>query len=250
MLLPIGRDTAGSRATPIIVYLLVLANIVVFIIELVAGDNFITGYSVVPYEIMHGVDIVHNVFVPGVGIIPQSPGPTPIYLTLITAMFLHSGFLHLAGNMLYLWIFGGEIEDDFGHLRFLVFYLVCGIAATFAQIWMDPDSVIPSLGASGAIAGVLGAYILLFPFNRIRVLLPIGFVLVPVRLPALVFIGFWIVFQFFDEFMAITGQNAQTRNGGVAYMAHIGGFLVGMALSLFFRPVHDSGSDQRTYTKV
>lgn len=235
MLLPIGRDTHGIRATPAIVYLLILANVIVFLIELTAGDDFIAGCSMTPYEITHGVDLVHPVLVRGVGVIPQAPGPAPIYLTLITAMFMHSGFLHIAGNMLYLWIFGGEIEDAFGHLRFLAFYLVCGIAAALAQILMDPESAIPSLGASGAIAGVLGAYFLMFPLNRIRVLLPLGFVIVPVRMPALVVIGFWIVFQFFDEFLAITDHNAQTRNSGIAYMAHIGGFLAGIFLSFFLR---------------
>jgi rhomboid family protein len=235
MLLPIGRDTRGIQTTPAIVYLLILANIIVFLVELTAGEDFIAGYSMTPYEITHGVDLAYPVSIRGVGVIPQAPGPAPIYLTLITAMFMHSGFLHIAGNMLYLWIFGGEIEANFGHLRFLAFYLVCGIAAAVAQIWMDPDSLIPSLGASGAIAGVLGAYILMFPLNQIRALLPVVFVLVPVRLPALAVIGFWIVFQFFDEFFEIIDHNAQTRNGGIAYMAHIGGFLMGMALSLFLR---------------
>lgn len=167
--------------------------------------------------------------------VPQAPGPTPIYLTLITAMFMHSGFLHIAGNMLYLWIFGGGVEETFGRGRFLLFYLVCGIAAAFAQIMLNPDSVIPSLGASGAIAGVLGAYLRMFPLNRIRVLLPVGFVLLPVRLPALLVIGFWIVLQFFDEFVSITQHNAQTRNGGVAYMAHIGGFIAGLLLASLSR---------------
>jgi membrane associated rhomboid family serine protease len=151
-------------------------------------------------------------------------------------MFMHGGWLHIGVNMLYLWIFGGEIEAAFGHLTFLAFYLVCGVAAFGAQIWSDPDSMIPSLGASGAIAGVLGAYLLMFPWNRIRVLLPLGWLLIPIRLPALVVIGFWIVFQFFDEWVSITGQNAQTRNGSVAYLAHIGGFLAGFLLAFVLRP--------------
>jgi membrane associated rhomboid family serine protease len=152
---------------------------------------------------------------------------------------MHSGWLHIGVNMLYLWIFGGEIEEAFGHLEFLTFYLVCGLAASFAQICMDPDSVIPSLGASGAIAGVLGAYLRMFPSNRIRVLAPLGCLAIPIRLPAVVVIGLWIALQFFDEFVSITEHNAQTLNGGVAYMAHIGGFLTGLALSFLWRGKED-----------
>jgi membrane associated rhomboid family serine protease len=235
MLLPIGRAEERARAASIIVYTLIIANIPVFIMQLAGGDRFIYGYAVVPWEITHGADLARPVHMRGVGIIPQAPGPTPIYLTLITAMFMHGGWLHIGVNMLYLWIFGGEIEEAFGHLKFLTFYLVCGLAATFAQIWMDPDSVIPSLGASGAIAGVLGAYLRMFPSNRIRVLAPVGWLMFPIRLPAMVVIGFWIALQFFDEWISIIEHNAQTLNGGAAYMAHIGGFLTGLALSFLWR---------------
>jgi len=235
MLLPIGRAEERARVTSIVVYALIIGNFLVFLMELAGGDSFISGYAVVPWEIMHGADLTRPVFMHGVGIIPQAPGPTPIYLTLITAMFMHSGWLHIGFNMLYLWIFGGEIEEAFGHLEFLIFYLACGVAAAFAQIWMGPDSVIPSLGASGAIAGVLGAYLRMFPSNRIRVLAPLGWLIFPIRLPAVVVIGFWIAVQFFDEFASITGHNAQALNGGVAYMAHIGGFLTGLALSFLWR---------------
>jgi membrane associated rhomboid family serine protease len=234
MLLPIGRSEEGTRTTAIVVYSLIIVNLVVFLMELARGDDFISGYSVVPWEITHGEDLMHPVFVRGVGVIPQAPGPTPIYLTLITAMFMHSGWLHIGGNMLYLWIFGGEIETAFSHLKFLAFYLVCGVAAFFVQMLSDQDSVIPSLGASGAIAGVLGAYLRMFPSNRIRVLLPLGWVMIPIRLPALLVIGTWIVLQFFDELVSITQHNAQTLNGGVAYLAHIGGFLTGLMLSFLW----------------
>ena len=235
MLLPIGRANEGRQTASGIVYLLIVINVLVFLWELLAGDNFIAAYSVVPWEITHGEDIVRPVHLHGIGVIPQAPGPAPIYLTLITAMFMHSGWLHIGGNMLYLWIFGGEIETAFGHLKFLAFYLGCGFVAFVAQILPDPDSVIPSLGASGAIAGVMGAYLRLFPFNQIRVLLPLGWLMIPIRLPALVVIGFWIVLQFFDEFVSITEHNAQTRNGGVAYLAHIGGFLMGLLLAFLLR---------------
>jgi len=242
MLLPIGRSEEGARVASIIVYALIVANVFVFLMELAIGDDFISGYSVVPWEITHGEDLMRPVHVPGVGIIPQAPGPSPIYLTLVTAMFMHSGWLHIGGNLLYLWIFGGEIEAAFGHLKFLAFYLVCGVAAFFAQIAIDPDSPIPSLGASGAIAGVLGAYLRMFPMNRIRVLLPLGWLMIPIRLPALVVIGFWIAFQFFDELVSITGNNAQTLNGGVAYLAHIGGFLTGLMFSFLWRHKEYSGT--------
>jgi membrane associated rhomboid family serine protease len=235
MLLPIGRAEERARVTPIIVYTLIAANILVFLMELAGGDRFISGYAVVPWEITRGADLTRPVFMPGVGIIPQAPGPTPIYLTLLTSMFMHSGWLHIGVNMLYLWIFGGEIEETFGHLQFLTFYLVCGVAASLAQIAIDPDSAIPSLGASGAIAGVLGAYLRMFPLNRIRVLAPLGFLMIPIRLPAMIVIGFWIVLQFFNEWVSITEHNAQTHSGGVAYLAHIGGFLTGFTLSFLWR---------------
>ncbi|MGE0129280.1 MAG: rhomboid family intramembrane serine protease [Blastocatellales bacterium] len=235
MLLPIGRSEERARVTAVVVYSLIIANVLVFLMELIGGSDFISGFSVVPWEITHGEDLTRPVHVPGVGVIPQAPGPSPIYLTLLTAMFMHSGWLHIGGNMLYLWIFGGEIEAAFGHLKFLAFYLVCGLAAFVAQMLPDPDSLIPSLGASGAIAGVLGAYLRMFPLDRIRVLLPLGFLVIPIRLPALVVIGFWILLQFFDEFISITENNAQTLNGGVAYLAHIGGFVTGFALSFLWR---------------
>jgi membrane associated rhomboid family serine protease len=206
-----------------------------FLFELFAGDYFIAGYAVVPFEITHGVDLVNNLYVRGAGLIPQAPGPAPIYLTLFTAMFMHSGWLHIGGNMLYLWIFGGEIEEAFGRLKFLFFYLICGLAGFFVQIWADPNSLIPSLGASGAIAGVMGAYLLLYPHNRIRTLLPLGWLLIPIRLPALIVIGFWAVMQYFSELISITERNAQTNTGGVAYLAHIGGFITGFVLAVFLR---------------
>jgi len=247
MLLPIGRAEERARATPTIVYALIIANVFVFLMELVGGDSFISGYAVVPWEITHGADLVRPVFIRGVGFIPQAPGPSPIYLTLFTAMFMHSGWLHIGVNMLYLWIFGGEIEEAFGHLKFLTFYLVCGLVATFFQIWMDPDSVIPSLGASGAIAGVLGAYLRMYPLNRIRVLAPLGFLMFPIRLPAMIVIGFWIVLQFFNEWVSITEYNGQTFRGGVAYMAHIGGFLTGLTLSFLWRRNEDMHAGDINY---
>jgi membrane associated rhomboid family serine protease len=235
MLFPIGDENHGRRTTPYVVYTVIAINVVVFLLQLTGGDQFTVAYATVPFEITNGTDLVRPERIPGVGVIPQAPGPYPIYLTLLTSMFMHGGFMHIIGNMLYLWIFGDNIEDNFGHLRFSVFYLVCGLIASFAQIFMDPNSVIPTLGASGAIAGVLGAYLVMFPRNRVRSIVPLGFLLTTVELPAIVVLGFWIVIQFFSQYAAITDVTQQTRAGGVAYMAHIGGFIAGVILSFFFK---------------
>ena len=143
-------------------------------------------------------------------------------------MFMHAGWLHLGGNMLYLWIFGDNVEDRFGHIQFTIFYLLCGLAATFAQLAFSLGSTVPNLGASGAIAGVLGAYILLFPQGRVKVLQGQQVI----QVPALIVIGIWIVLQFFSGIGSIT---ASAETGGVAYMAHIGGFIAGFVLAFLFR---------------
>jgi membrane associated rhomboid family serine protease len=150
-------------------------------------------------------------------------------------MFMHGGWLHLFGNMLYLWIFGDNVEDEFGHLKFLVFYLLCGIAATFAQFYFSMQSSVPNVGASGAIAGVLGAYIVMFPAAKVNVLVARQVV----ALPAVAVLGFWIVLQLFSG----VGSIAQTADtGGVAYMAHVGGFAAGLLMSFLFRERHDTPS--------
>ena len=235
MLLPIGDDNQLRHSRPVVVYIIVAINIVVFAFfqqfASDAGGPFTYAYSVVPYEITHNVDLVQPVRVPDGPAVPQFPGPSPIWLTILTSMFMHGGLMHIAGNMLYLWIFGDNIEDNFGHVRFLIFYLVCGIAASFAHILVDPDSVTPSLGASGAIAGVLGAYLIMFPRNRVRALLPLGILWTTVELPAIVVLGFWIVIQIFSQYTA----TFKPGEGGVAYMAHIGGFAAGVALCFLFR---------------
>jgi len=234
MVLPIGDENRPNHATPVVVYSLIAINVLVFILQLVEGDQFTMAYSAVPYELTHGVDIVRPERLPGGGVIPHAPGPPLIWLTVLTSMFMHGGFLHIAGNMLYLWIFGDNIEDNFGHTRFLIFYLICGIIAMLAQVILDPDSTIPTLGASGAIAGVLGAYLVMFPHNRIRVL-TLFLIITVIELPALLVLGFWIVLQFISQIGSITDHTAQTSGGGVAYMAHIGGFVAGIALSFIFR---------------
>jgi membrane associated rhomboid family serine protease len=205
---PIGDDDSARRTAPIVTYVLIALNLLFFFVELSGGEPFIEHWSVVPRRLL------------------ANPGGD--FLTIFTSMFMHAGWLHLGGNMLYLWIFGDNVEDSFGHLKFLIFYLVCGVAATLAQLAFSVGSNVPNLGASGAIAGVLGGYILLFPRGQVKVLM--GRSVIP--MPALVVIGLWIVLQFVSGIGSIT-SSAQT--GGVAYMAHIGGFLAGVVLTFLLR---------------
>ncbi len=164
----------------------------------------------------------------GRAVVPEA-GAVPAELAVITSMFLHGGWMHLIGNMLYLWIFGNNIEDAMGHVRFTVFYVLCGIGAALAQALQDPSSIVPMIGASGAIGGVLGGYLLLYPRARVLVLIPLGFFMHLMRIPALAVLGFWFVLQFLQT--ALSGGEA----GGVAYWAHIGGFVTGMVLIVPFR---------------
>lgn len=207
-MLPIGDDNPYRRRFPIITYMLIALNVLFFFAELDGGDPFILKWSFVPAHFL--------------------ANPTANFLTIFTAMFLHAGWIHLGGNMLYLWIFGDNVEDRFGSGRFLVFYLLCGIAATFTQLAFEGRSTIPNLGASGAIAGVLGAYILMFPRSQIEVLM--GIFIVP--MPALIVIGLWIILQFYSGLASVSHAAAAD---GVAYMAHIGGFIAGFFLTPFMR---------------
>jgi len=236
MLFPISDDDRHLSRPAIVTWLLIAANLAVFFLLQQAGGNetFTYGWSVIPQEIMTGEDITANttVQVDGQSItIPQAPGPTPIYLTLISSMFMHGGFAHIFGNLLYLWIFGDNVEHRFGSGAFLAFYLVSGLAATAAQIALNPDSIVPNLGASGAISGVLGAYLVLFPRNRVTAI----FLYFIVSIPAVVAIGLWIVFQFFNGLGSI--MVSQETAGGVAYGAHIGGFAAGVLLAFILRSV-------------
>lgn len=208
MLLPVGDDNSARRTVPYVTYLLVLVNIIVFMLELAQGEPFIVEWSFVPQRFL------------------DNPGGQ--FWTLFTSMFMHGGWFHILGNMLYLWIFADNVEDNFGHFKFLAFYLVCGLAATFSQMALDVHSEIPSLGASGAIAGALGAYVLLFPRGRVKVLLWITVVAVP----AYVVLGLWIILQLLSGVGSILSPEA---TGGVAYMAHIGGFAAGFVLAFFLR---------------
>lgn len=208
---PLGDDNTARRSLPVVTYALIAANVLFFLVEISGGQAFIQQWAFIPRRF--------------------SQDPAGAMPTVFTAMFMHAGWLHLAGNMLYLWIFGDNIEDRFGPFKFLLFYLVCGIAATFAQYLVSPGSRIPNVGASGAIAGVLGSYLLLFPHARVRVLLYNQIV----HMPALMVLGFWIALQIFVGAGAlfITAQSEDV--GGVAYMAHVGGFVAGFLITLLVR---------------
>jgi membrane associated rhomboid family serine protease len=215
---PIGDDRVpGGRAAFVVVGLIAL-NVVAFLVELsqpsdAALNSFIQAWGVVPREYMAARDLPPTI-------------PLPFWSTLITSMFLHGGWMHLFGNMLYLWIFGDNIEKVMGAGRFLVFYLVCGLAASFAHIAFGGGSTVPAVGASGAISGVLGAYLVLFPRNQVRVLTRGGIMSVP----AIVVLGFWILIQMISGLGSLTATS-ETAGGGVAYMAHIGGFVAGLVLA-------------------
>ncbi len=205
---PIGDDDSSRRTVPLVTYALIALNVLIFIVELTGGDAFIMKWAFVPKRFLSN--------------------PAGDFITLFSSMFMHAGWLHLGGNMLYLWIFGDNVEDRFGHLKFIIFYIICGLAATFAQLAFSVGSDIPNLGASGAIAGVLGAYILLFPQGKVKVLQGQRVI----QVSALIVIGLWIVLQLFSGFGSIAGAG---QTGGVAYMAHIGGFVAGFALTFLLR---------------
>lgn len=220
-MLPIGDDDSDRRFAPLINYILIAINVLVFVFLQGMGGNekFTYAFSTVPAEILTGKDITAGVL---------EPTPIPVYFTLITSMFMHGGWAHLLGNMLFLWVFGDNIENRIGHVRYLIFYLVCGIIASLSHVFVSgSDSLIPSLGASGAISGVLGGYLLLFPSRRVRVIMGRGITTVP----AFVALGIWIVFQVISQMGVLGGDQG---GGGVAYAAHIGGFIAGLVLIKLF----------------
>jgi len=208
-MLPIGDDNTGRRITPVVTYILIALNVLFFLVEMSGGEAFILRWAFVPRRFL-----------------ADPAGDLP---TLFTAMFMHAGWMHLIGNMLYLWIFGDNVEDRFGHGKFLIFYLVCGLAATFAQLAFSAGSAVPNLGASGAVAGVLGAYLLLYPRGQVRVMMGRG--VVPA--PALVVIGIWFALQLFSGIGSVA--STVDDGGGVAYMAHVGGFVAGFLLTFALR---------------
>jgi membrane associated rhomboid family serine protease len=243
MIFPIGDDNSARTTAPYVNYIIIALNLLVFVFlqGMGSNDRFTYAWATVPEEIVTGRDITtrdrvvvepvtqQRMEVPGL-----QPTPGSVYLTLLTSMFMHGGWAHILGNMLFLWIFGDNIEDRLGHARYLVFYLVCGVIASLAQVFMTvafsgdaAGRLIPSLGASGAISGVLGGYILLFPRNQVRVIL-FRFL---TTVPAYVALGLWFLFQFVSGLGLLGGG---TQEGGVAYAAHVGGFIAGLLLVKVF----------------
>lgn len=205
---PIGDDNSARRSVPLVTYALIVFNVLFFFVELNGGEAFIVQWAFVPSRFL--------------------ANPVVDFMTLFTSMFMHASWVHLGGNMLYLWIFGDNVEDSFGTVKFVVFYLLSGLAATFAQLVFSIGSNIPNLGASGAIAGVLAAYLVMFPQGRVHVLMGRGVI----PMPALIVVGLWFVLQLFSGLGSIA-NTADT--GGVAYMAHIGGFAAGFVLTYLLR---------------
>jgi membrane associated rhomboid family serine protease len=240
MLFPIGDDNSDRSTTPIVNYILIAINVLVFVFfqGMGANDSFTYAFSTVPKEIVTGVDQVtapRTIEDPVSGDKFQAPGlqPTPftVYITLLTSMFMHGGWAHLFGNMLFLWIFGDNLENVMGHGRYLIFYLLCGIIASLAHVFttvaFGGNPLVPSLGASGAISGVLGGYILLFPKRRVKVIM----LRMLTEVPAFVALGLWFAFQLISG-LGVLGSGSQ--EGGVAYGAHIGGFIAGLLLVKLF----------------
>jgi len=215
------RDDNPSRITPVVTFSLIGACVLAFLWQLSLGpganERAIYVFGVIPAVLFHQADL------------PDGFAVIPPFATVFSSMFLHGGFMHLAGNMLYLWIFADNVEDSMGHARFVVFYLLCGIAAAMAQALPDPSSQVPMIGASGAISGVLGAYLLLYPRARVFVLIPLGFFMHTMRLPAGWVLGLWFLLQLLSELMTPPGS------AGVAFRAHLGGFVAGLVLIFFFK---------------
>ncbi len=234
MLFPISDDDQEVNQIAWVTNVILVLNVFVFLIQM-SNPAFTYGWSVIPKEIVTGIDLIGPAAIGlpdgQIAEVPQAPGPPIIYLTLLSAMFMHGGFGHIAGNMLYLWIFGNNVEHRFGHGMFLLFYLSAGLVSSLAQIATGPDSVIPNLGASGAIAGVMGAYVVLFPYNRVNAV----FLYHIVTVPAIIVLGMWIAMQLVSGYGSIAATSTST--GGVAYMAHIGGFVTGVIVALLSKPM-------------
>ena len=212
------KDSNPTERFPLVTVVFITLNILVFLYQLSLDDDtvgsFVAAFSLVPARLFYAGTAL--------------PGPVPVGVTIFTSQFIHGGLLHLSGNMLYLWIFGNNVEDAMGRFRFIVFYLLCGAIASLAHAFMNDRSNIPMIGASGAISGILGAYVLLYPKARVLTLFTLGFFVRMIEVPAMMVLGFWFVFQFLN---ALVAQGA----GGVAWYAHIGGFFAGLALIIVFK---------------
>ncbi len=213
------KDDNPSHTFPFVTITIIVLNIVVFVFQVLSGTDsrqIVYAYGAIPYNI----------------ITMQATQPIHPALTLFTSMFMHGGLFHIFGNMLYLWIFGNNIEDRLGHIRFILFYLFCGIIAAVSHALNTPSSTVPMIGASGAISGVLGAYLLLFPYARIHTIIFLGFFVQTIRVPALIVIGFWAIIQVVS---GLTSQGIQSQ-GGVAWFAHVGGFVAGLVTVKLWQP--------------
>jgi membrane associated rhomboid family serine protease len=224
MVLPLG-DLQKTQIVPVVTYALIAINVLVFLFQQDKGDEFTLAFAATPWEITHNQDIQEAQ--PQLARIEHSPCPIPVRWTLLTSMFLHGSWMHLIGNMLYLWIVGDNVEEVLGPFRYLVVYLASGLVGSLAQIMINPDSMIPTLGASGAIAGIMGTYVIWFPHNQIRVLV---FRIITV-LPAVVVIGGWIALQIW---LGTSAMQRAGETGGVAYLAHVGGAITGIFVAFLF----------------
>jgi rhomboid family protein len=207
-MIPFGDATRRPSRSTVITIAIIVVNVIVFALELEGGDAFVQQWSFIPADVVAGAH----------------------WATILTAMFMHAGWMHIIGNMVFLWAFGPEVEDAMGRVQFLLFYLLSGLAATLAQIAAIPHSTVPNLGASGAIAGVMGAFLITYPRDKIRTLILFGFFVRITMIPAALLIGIWFVIQLFSQ----VGSVAAAQTGGVAYMAHVGGFVFGAATARIF----------------
>ena len=215
-------DDVPTKKFPLITIILIVINSIVYLYQMSLGERFnefIYSMGLLPFEITHNIDIF-------------PPGPSPIYLTIFFSMFMHGSIVHLLGNMLFLWIFGNNVEDYLGRKRFIIFYLFCGTIAAFTQIFFNSDSIVPMVGASGAIAGVLGAYLLLYPQAKVTTIIIFGFFIRLIKIPAVVVLSFWIVYQFL---YGISSLAVKSGEGGVAWFAHIGGFISGIIIIKLYK---------------
>ncbi|MGH2447675.1 MAG: rhomboid family intramembrane serine protease [Chloroflexota bacterium] len=226
-MIPFSDQSEPNRIFPYVNIAFIAINFLLFFYELALQsqghlNHFYLDYALVPCEYTS-----HCNPVPGT--------PTPFFVTLFSSMFMHAGWLHILGNMVFLWVFGDNVENSMGHVRYFLFYLVCGLGANALEIGTAINSHVPGLGASGAIAGILAAYLMLYPTSRVRTIVLIGILPLPLRLPAWVLIGFWILLQFVDGVATLSALTGQSQTGGVAYWAHVGGFITGGVLIWVFR---------------
>ena len=235
-MIPLSDPDLRHGSRPYVTWALIAINVLVFLYQVLLNDieqfRFAYRYGAIPAELTGATELGRELFRFGRQVMPLDlTSPVPTWATMITSMFAHGGFLHLGGNMLFLWVFGDNVEDRFGRVKYLAFYLASGMAAVGAQTLMDSESTAPMIGASGAIAGVLGAYLLLFPFSRVRTLIMFGFIFVT-RIPAVLLLGVWGLLQVFSS---VGSLGPASSGGGVAYFAHLGGFAAGLLVAASYR---------------